>query len=154
MALWYFCFWKGGHILIMIRKPEIKERNKQITGDNMHCMHSTCNSRWFSTYVHDHQFWLALSLYRWMNMKAPSEKRNKQLNTISFNGVVIESEPSVCIHSAIRKRRCRICWFLCQSLRLFRSSLRRIPQVDFISLIFSILYKINIINVAKHWLID
>jgi hypothetical protein len=26
--------------------------------------------------------------------------------------------------------------------------------VDFISLIFSILYKINIINVAKHWLID
>jgi hypothetical protein len=64
MALWdFFVFERVAiYILIMIRKPEIKERNKQITGDNMHCMHSTCNSRWFSTYVHDHQFWPALSL--------------------------------------------------------------------------------------------
>jgi hypothetical protein len=129
MALWYFCFWKGGHILIMIRKPEIKERNKQTTGDNMHCMHSTCNSRWFSTYVHDHQFWLALSIDGWV-WKLQVKKGANKLNTISFNGVVINSEPSVCIHSALRKRRCRICWFLCQSLRLFCSSLRRIPQVN------------------------
>lgn len=97
-------------------------------------MNSTCDSWWISTYTTILENWLALPIrISKLQQHVNGITRRRTKTTIKLqspiNGVV-DYQPSICIHGSLRKRRCSVRSFLRQSLRLFRSPLRRIPQVD------------------------